>query len=263
LEFTSSSSYLSLLTAPPYHNHGSPSYGYVTGLPSGFNIPQLRKGQNPIESTEDIFYRGVVDEFARRDGKMPFRPPILISSQVDQSNSKIYPYSDSFVRGAIEALGQHQHLVIRPEEVWFPILIQMNYYMNAHANDAEFRQIFVNHEGKQEMVIVDDSWYEAISQFRFEMQKRVKTDWILDWMTPNFTLTTESDRMTANILMMGLMQAYFGYTAGVTCGLSSVTLLGTSRDWEILLTKLDRLKDFGKEPADYGKRLRPFLSRFV
>lgn len=165
------------------------------------------------------------------------------------------------MRGAIEAWGQHQHLVIRPEDVWFTILVQMNFYMIANAEKV--RDVFVSHQGKGNIVVLSDiGWYHAISQFGAEIQKRVKTKWLLKWIEPDFSTTTESDKMTANVLMMGLMQAYFDFTAGITCGLPSVTLLGTKTDWEKLAGRLERLKDFGVEPAEYSTRLRPILSRF-
>jgi hypothetical protein len=53
--------------------------------------------------------------------------------------------------------------------------------------------------------------------------------------------------------------------APITCGfgIPSITLLGVKKDWELLLLKLDRLKEFGEQPARYSKILRPILSRFV
>jgi Domain of unknown function (DUF4419) len=236
----------------------------VTIIPSGFNLPHPHKAKNPISSTADLLYRAASDEFKSRDGgKTAFQPPILISSNITLSTKSglVYPSSDSFIRGAIEAWGQHQHLLIRPEDVWFTILVQMNFYMTANAEKV--RSIFVSHAGKDPIVIISNGWYEAIRQFGVEIQKRVKTSWLLEWIEPDFSTTTESDKMTANVLMMGLMQAYFDYIAGIVCGLPSVTLLGEKKDWERLLGKLDRLVDFGVEPAQYGKKLRPILTRFV
>lgn len=177
--------------------------------------------------------------------------------------SNVYPSTDSFVRGAIQAWGEHQHLVVRPDEVWFTILVQMNFYMNAHANDSDVRSKFVNHEGQEVIYIEDWTWYQVLERFQYEIQARVKTDWLLDWIRPNFTTTTESDRMTANILMMGLMQAYFRFEGGIICGLPSVTLLGTKADWQAILDKVERIPSFGAEPTKYASRLRPILKRFV
>ncbi|KAH8899769.1 hypothetical protein GQ53DRAFT_801383 [Thozetella sp. PMI_491] len=177
------------------------------------------------------------------------------------SASGILPSGDSFIRGAIQAWGEHLHLVIRPEEIWFTILVQMNFYMNSHAE--QLRDVFVNHQGQEVIYVEDVTWEGVLSHFDEEIQARVKTPWLLDWIRPGFTTTTKNDLMTANILMMGLTKAYFRFEGGIICGLPSVTLLGSQEDWEALLAKLDHLPDFGTDPAAYKTRLRPILSRMV
>jgi len=183
------------------------------------------------------------------------------STNFSAGSPAIYPSGESFFRGVLQAWGEHLHLVIRPDEVWFTILIQMNFYMGSHAESL--RDLFVSHQGQQEIHIEDNTWYSVLRRFQYEIQARVKTDWLLSWITPNFTTTTESDVMTSNVLMMGLMKAYFKYSGGITCGLPSVTLLGELSDWKALVAKLDRLPAFGQEPEWYSRRLRPVLSRFV
>lgn len=79
------------------------------------------------------------------------------------------------------------------------------------------------------------SWHDVIAAFGGEIQKRVKTDWLLDWITPSFTTTEETDGLTATVLM-GLMQHYFEFSGGITCGFPEVTLLGTRDDWVKLST---------------------------
>ncbi|KAF2470975.1 uncharacterized protein BDR25DRAFT_303549 [Lindgomyces ingoldianus] len=208
-------------------------------------------------SNKDLFRQSCPDEFAANKNAS-----VLFSSNSgDFAKGTVYPTSDSFVRGTIDAWGQHQHLVIRPEEVWFSVLAQMNFYMSK--NSEALRNLFVDHDGKEEILVEDYTWELVLGRFQYEIQKRVKTPWLLDWIRPNFTTTTETDIMTANVLMMGLMQAYFEFVGGIICGLPSVTLLGEKKDWEKLLVKLDHLTDFGTEPVAYAKQLRPILSRFV
>jgi hypothetical protein len=182
------------------------------------------------------------------------------------SDDKICSSSGSFLRGAMEAWARHLHLVIRPEDIWFAILVQMNFYMEANAEDI--RHLFVDHEGKRKIVIeIEDmatvtlEW--TLGQFSAELQKRVKTGWLLDWITPSFTTTTATDKNICNVLMMGMMQHYFSYFDECTCGIPSVTLLGEREDWVKLREKLDRLPDFGTEPAAFAAQLRPILDRFV
>ncbi|KAK3903379.1 hypothetical protein C8A05DRAFT_32878 [Staphylotrichum tortipilum] len=175
--------------------------------------------------------------------------------------SEIFPSGDSFIRGAIQAWGEHLHLEIRPEEVWFTILTQLNFYMGANAEKV--RHLFVKHQGQETIYIEDYTWTAVLWRFKDEIQARVLTPWLKDWIVPDFSTSTPDDVMTANILMMGLMKAYFTYEGGIICGLPSVTLLGEKADWEKLLAKLERLSEFGEEPDAYRTRLAPILKRFV
>ncbi|KAK0668051.1 hypothetical protein QBC41DRAFT_394670 [Cercophora samala] len=232
----------------------------VVILPGG--DPKPYTSQYPIlATTEDAYFReSAPNELWSANNTVK----VILSSHSTTNISRstgLYPSGDSFIRGAIQAWGEHLHLILRPEEVWFTILVQMNFYMTSHAE--EVRNLFVDHEGQQEILVKDLTWYRILSRFKEEIQARVKTEWLMDWIMPNFSTTTESDVMTANILMMGLTKAYFKYIGKPVCGLPSVTLLGELSDWEKLLAKLDRLPDFGPEPEEYMSRLRPILSRFV
>jgi hypothetical protein len=215
------------------------------------NLPQA------VLSTQDLFKKSCLIEYGNNKNAT-----VVFSSKFDGiEDGTLYPTSDGFIRGAIDAWAQHQHLVIRPDEVWFSILVQMNFYMNKNAE--EVRHLFVSHSGKEEMFIEDVTMERILSRFGDEIQARVKTPWLQDWITPNFSTTTDEDRLTANILVMGLMKTYFDFLCSIVCGLPSVTLLGEKADWQQLVAKLDRLSDFGEQPKAYARQLRPILSRFV
>jgi hypothetical protein len=228
----------------------------VTVIPGG--VPKPYTGGVGVSSADELFKLSAGSEFVNTSAQ-------VLMSSYDQNefseNDGIHASGDSFIRGAIQAWGEHLHLVIRPEEVWFTILVQMNFYMNAHAEDI--RSMFVDHEGQEVIYVEDLTWYDVLRRFKDEIQARVKTDWLLDWIMPSFTTSTENDVMTANILMMGLTKAFFKFEGGIICGLPSVTLLGEQADWEALLAKLDRLPEFGSEPEAFKARLKPILTRFV
>ncbi|KAL1837097.1 hypothetical protein VTJ49DRAFT_4294 [Mycothermus thermophilus] len=224
----------------------------------GDGDPKPYQGPPAVTSEDDFFRQSAPNEFYNNTAKLILTS---LSATTLSEAAGIRPSGDSFIRGAIQAWGEHLHFVIRPDEVWFTILVQMNFYMISHAE--EIRSLFVDHEGQAEIYVEDYTWYDVLIRFKDEIQKRVKTDWLLDWITPNFSTTTESDIMTANVLMMGLTKAYFKYIGKVVCGLPSVTLLGERSDWQRLLDKLAYLPEFGKEPAEYAARLRPILTRFV
>jgi hypothetical protein len=237
----------------------------VVILPGGDPKPLAVPAQ-PLAPTdyEGILRGSVASEFPNSTVR------ILLSSYsgtleatgVETANaSAIFPSGDSFVRGAIQAWGEHLHLEIRPEEVWFTILTQLNFYMEANAESV--RHLFVRHPGQETIDVEDNDWTKVLWRFKDEIQARVQTPWLRDWIVPDFSTSTADDVMTANILMMGLMKAYFKYEGGIICGLPSVTLLGEKADWEKLLARLDRLSEFGDEPETYRTRLAPILKRFV
>ncbi|KAF4962481.1 hypothetical protein FSARC_9434 [Fusarium sarcochroum] len=211
-------------------------------------------------SAVDLFRRSCPEEVA---DEKPYVTSLLASSFDDEAFTRgsVFPSSDGFVRGAVDAWAQHQHLVLRPDEVWFEILAQMNFYMGAHVEDL--RGLFVDHGGREKIVVEGFSWEEVVEAVGGEVQKRVKTGWLLDWIMPGFSTSTERDGVTATVLMMGLMQHFFEFEGMLVCGIPSVTLLGERGDWVKLLGKLDRLEEFGDEPKRFANKLRPILKRFV
>ncbi|KAK0386004.1 hypothetical protein NLU13_5841 [Sarocladium strictum] len=231
------------------------------------HVPAIAlKTDRAVTSATELFRQSCPEEVAKSLG---YNPEVLMSSYADfgedDSNvfpeGSVFPSSDSIVRGAVEAWAQHQNLVLRPDEIWFEILAQLNFYMTAHSE--EVRHLFVTHEGKEEIQVWDFTWKDVIARFGDEIQQRVLTDWLLEWIMPGFTTSTTNDGMTATVLMMGLMQHYFSFSGGITCGIPKVTLLGVKEDWVRLAEKLDHLADWGDEPAQYAKNLAPILEMFV
>ncbi|KAH7134593.1 hypothetical protein B0J13DRAFT_85142 [Dactylonectria estremocensis] len=206
-------------------------------------------------SPEELFRRSCPEEVAENT-------ELLLSSYDGRGlPAGLFPSSDGFIRGALDAWAQHRHLVLRPDEVWFEILVQLNFYMAAHAE--ELRDLFVTHEGKERIRIGALTWRDVVAAFGSAIQARVKTDWLLDWILPGFSTSTGDDEVTAAVLMMGLMRHFFEFEGIVICGIPSVTLRGEREDWVKLLAKLERLEAWGEEPAAFARNMRPILSRFV
>lgn len=170
---------------------------------------------------------------------------ILDSSFGD--NPAIQSARNGFVSTALDAYLQHNHLILRPEDVWFAILIQFSFYVNHHSE--KLRKYFVNHAGKKKLEILQDEL--NVPAFVLEMTEliaqNVKDPSLREWIMPDFTTTTGRDKVTAAIIMMGTMQKYFAYFLGITCGIPSVTLLGDKGDWENILERVQFLNMFGAE----------------
>lgn len=174
---------------------------------------------------------------------------------------------NGFVWAAIRAYSSHHHLTIRPEDVWFAILTQVGFYINANAESL--RAFFVEHEGQKELEVIDHGTLDSANFGAFAEQmthmiaKNVKDPELRDWVMPSFTTTTESDVAVASVLFMGAMQKYFKYTFTVCCGIPSVTVLGEIEDWETMLARLDKLEQLGEEPKQFADMLRPILNNII
>ncbi|TVY73418.1 hypothetical protein LSUE1_G005040 [Lachnellula suecica] len=96
-----------------------------------------------------------------------------------------------------------------------------------------------------------------------ELQKHIIDEDLKEWVMPDFTTTTEHDKVVASIVFMGSMSKYFFMEGATGCGLPSVTLLGTKEDWERMLQKFDKIPSLGEEPTKWHALLVPVLKRFV
>lgn len=95
------------------------------------------------------------------------------------------------------------------------------------------------------------------------IQQNVIDPDLRNWVPPNWSRTTDTDRIVASILMTEILQKYFGFTMMCTCGIPSVTLLGEGSDWEDMLKWLDKLDKLGNQPKVFASLLRPILRNMV
>ncbi|KDR78614.1 hypothetical protein GALMADRAFT_244066 [Galerina marginata CBS 339.88] len=182
---------------------------------------------------------------------------LLQSSLVDTDFSAISPKKNGFVDTIVAAYNGHQHLVLRPDDVWIAVLGQFNLYVNAHAEDL--RNHFVAHEGKKNYVDFGD----IARQMADLIHENVVDKDLKDWILPDFTTTSHSDIVVCAVMMMATLKAYFSCGGRLCCGIPSVTLEGEKSDWEKLLARVDKLNAFGPEPTMWASLLRPILRRFV
>ncbi|KAI1783968.1 hypothetical protein LXA43DRAFT_930733 [Ganoderma leucocontextum] len=192
----------------------------------------------------------------------------MLQSSVEKHDlATIVPNSNGFVYAVLEAYGSHHHLRIRPDDVWLAILVQLNFYINAHAE--ELRSLFVAHEGKKRLEVktVGDRYtvdYGKLAQiFTKRIHENVADDTLVEWILPNFTTTTTKDTTVCAVVMMATLKQYFEYFIDIVCGIPSVTLEGERSDWEEIYRRLWRLYDLGQEPAIWAEMLRPIIRRFI
>ncbi|KAM9993933.1 hypothetical protein ACTFIZ_011899 [Dictyostelium cf. discoideum] len=167
--------------------------------------------------------------------------------------------SNSFVYSAWESYNNHHHLVLRPDNIWMAILTQLSFYINK--NSEELRDKFVDFNGKKELIVETDypileaPFDEMVIEMSNQIQSNIKDPSIKDLIIPNFTTTTESDKVVFLIALMSTMKKYFDYQCMSSCGLPEVTLLGEINDWINLKERVEKLIQFDNKDCEIKKWL--------
>ncbi|KAJ6603248.1 hypothetical protein DFH09DRAFT_392415 [Mycena vulgaris] len=177
---------------------------------------------------------------------------------------KIVPNENGFVNTVMTAYNHHYALVIRPDDVWLAIVSQFSFYVNANAE--LLRANFVAHEGKKELEVTGDIPLDfgALSRQMGELlHENVVDPDLCEWILPKFSTTTVNDSTVGAMLMMATMKKYFDYKMGTRCGIPRVTLEGERQDWELILRRLEKLKEYGLETVAWYHLLVPVITRFL
>ena len=174
---------------------------------------------------------------------------------------------NAFVAAVNTAYALHYPLVLTPDAIWMCIAQGLAQHINANAE--KLRSMFVEHEGKKEIVVRRDDfvkgsatnpWPEVFDQFSEQIRKNIgeKTH---DLLTPEYSTTGPVEKAAAQIVLMDSFKEYFRYTVMTMCGIPEITLEGTVDDWK-------KLRDRACGLAEYDLKwwieaLKPILDQFV
>jgi len=117
----------------------------VTVKPAPHGTNAVASRGHSIKTAKELLKSSCYTEFQK------MRNDHLIQSSFDDAPVGIQYLgaSNGFVDAAIMAYNQHHNLIIGPEDVWFSVLVQLNVYINEHAE--ELRSMFVAHEGQKRL----------------------------------------------------------------------------------------------------------------
>ncbi|XP_037030745.1 uncharacterized protein LOC119070502 [Bradysia coprophila] len=173
--------------------------------------------------------------------------------------------NNGFVQTVIECYNKHHNLVIRPDDIWTAILTQFSFYINKNAE--EFRSKFVNFNGKKELVVqVEGSLRSAtyglfVNEMTEKIDENLVDKTVKNWILPSFSTTTANDIISCGVVFMASTKMYFEFTRCLACGIPYVTLEGTIADWEAILNRLEKLKEYKLDK--WYDLLKPILKEFV
>lgn len=154
-------------------------------------------------------------------------------------------YDNGFLGTIDTAYNQHHDLVLRPDDIWLAVLNQVIALVSK--NSEAFRATFVTHEGKENVRVTVESVNdvdEFVSKVTSTVNDMLSTDDMKQWAVPDFSTTTDSDKMVFGIAMLSTLKEYFALEMHNLCRAPSIRILGTVEDWKDLRGRIERLTDY-------------------
>nr|MCR5472887.1 DUF4419 domain-containing protein [Prevotella sp.] len=191
---------------------------------------------------------------------------VVALSFADAQNLRII-VKDAFYQCMVKAYAEHKSVTLSPDMMWLLISQGFARYVNAHSE--ELRSQLVYHEGKQDLMVMtkDDllsgkaDWSKLLNDFSKQIERHTKGE-VAKTIAADFSTTTPVERIASQITLMESMKSYFNYLAGrIGCGIPSVTLQGTPDDWRAVLSKTQKLGQYGL--SEWTQTLEPILNEFI
>ena len=191
---------------------------------------------------------------------------VVALSFADAQNLRIV-VKDAFYQCMVKAYAEHKSVTLSPDMMWLLISQGFARYVNAHSE--ELRSQLVYHEGKQDLMVMtkDDllsgkaDWGKLLNDFSKQIELHTKGE-VAKTIAADFSTTTPVERIASQITLMESMKSYFNYLAGrIGCGIPSVTLQGTPDDWRAVLSKTQKLGQYGL--SEWTQTLEPILNEFI
>ena len=192
--------------------------------------------------------------------------PELISCSFRQDSFFNYGKAPLFSM-LVYAYSNHRPIVLTPDVVWLVICQGFSNYVNENAD--KLRDLFVDHSGKMTLAVRsradltsrEADWETLLDSFGKQIEKNTKGK-LAKTVKADFTTSGKAEKLASQITLMDIVSPYFEYISFyVMCGIPSVTLEGTPRDWSRLLKKVNMLDKYGM--GWWADDLRPILKQFV
>ncbi|GAA4315991.1 DUF4419 domain-containing protein [Compostibacter hankyongensis] len=216
---------------------------------------------------KDLIQRDVgltPEEIAEHHLQLPFR--IIACSRIPDS-MVTFGYHP-FFNGMYQAYADHRPFVLSPDMIW--LLIAQGFALHVINNAEALRDQLVHFNGKQTLIVQDNRislddpdgpWEEVLNALTGQIAENTDPG-LLKTLIPDFSTTTVTDRVAAQITAMESMQPYFDFVVIViSCGIPGITLEGSPADWQRVREKTRQLRKY--RLGWWVDGLDPVLKEFV
>ncbi|MES2829476.1 MAG: DUF4419 domain-containing protein [Bacteroidota bacterium] len=173
------------------------------------------------------------------------------------------------IAGYLKAYQNHYPLTFSPDIAW--LLICQGFANHINYDPEKFRSRVAGFDGKKTLTVTrDGSGIKDFADFQWENIFPEFTDQIAKYagkelignLTADFTTTTPTSLVTSQIAIMESMREFYNYKLMIMgCGISEVTVEGTVKDWEKIMTRLEYLEDF--DLKWWTAELKPVIQKII
>lgn len=176
------------------------------------------------------------------------------------------------IGGFLEAYKEHRPVTISPPDIMW-LLICQGFGQHVNNNAEELRSKFVDFQGGQKLLEVirevssessleEFPWESIFPEFTEKIGGAYTGKELTETLSADFTTTTNASLIASQITIMESVKKYFKYKVTmIGCGIPSVTIEGTTEDWEKILTKLDFLAQYDLEW--WTSALKPIIEEII
>lgn len=164
-----------------------------------------------------------------------------------------------------ECYDNHRPLILTPDIIWLTICQGVSIHINEHYDSLK-NVIFVKNK-PDKLVIRNDSleysgkhWIELIESFSVETKKYTKSDFY-SFFVSDFSTTTPIEKAAYQITLLESYKKAFEYVGETGCGIPSILIAGSPKDWQQILKKLEKLDCLGL--SNWKTNLIPIIKEFL
>ena len=226
--------------------------------------------EEEIQKKENISKKFKKDQFKTNNASLTFKNIKKIHISSENEEKQIYNFGHCpMLYGLYICYGCHESISLSPDDFWLMIIQSFSLYVNR--NSEKLREKFVNFEGKKSLeIILFETYMKDLTKEKYEKcfdnfneQISLYTGKeLLDILQSNFSTSGNIQKTLSKISIMTALQNYFQYTiCCIGCGFPSITLTGTTEDYEKILDKIKFLENF--ELKWWYDLLKPIILKLI
>jgi hypothetical protein len=238
-----------------------------------FKVEDLKLPDRPLQVEQ---YQVILEDLIRLDNglsRYPLNiphtdPPFNIIAKSEVKNSLVARGYHPFFEGMYAAYADHRPFTLSPDMMW--LLISQGFANHVNNNSEELHKLFVDFDGKTSLIVLNNKiklddpqspWPEVFPEFSKQIASHTGKQ-LTEALTADFSTTTSITKVASQVTLMNAVKSYFDFIViRIGCGIPTITLEGTPKDWQRVLVKTEALR---KYKLDWWiDEIEPLLKQFV